>query len=615
MSDAVAPALVHVGRAPDRRIPASIGYGAACLLAALAGGVAAAGAGPDAGEVALGRALVVGAPLAVGFYAWHSRRATRFGAVLMVLGLAWFLATFSESDRGGWYTLGRTAGWTAEVVFVYAALAYPSGRLTGRIDRLLVGVTAAVAAVFFVPQLFLAEQLQVPSPYTSCTADCPPSALFTLDTEPASLLDGLRSAGALLVFTIDLAVVARIGMRVGDTRSLTRRMLLPVAIVLAVRAALMGVAIIARQTGPDQQTLEIAVWALALATPALAVAFAVGLARFQLYAGRVLERLAGDVRASPDPIELSRSLARAFGDPQLRLAFPRPATPGLWSDSSGRPFVLPGPGSGRWVVEISDGGEVIAALVCDRDLELHPALVEAAASLVSVTLANQRLVAGAEASLRELEASRARLATSAERERRRIERDLHDGAQQRLVALRIELELAEELLGSDLDAGRARLRELEQDVDDALEELRAVAHGVYPPVLADRGLTDALRAVANRSPVRVDVEAQQVGRYPAELESAVYFCVLEALQNALKHANGVRRITVDLDGAAAAELRFAVRDDGAGVRRGDALRGGAGITGMRDRVAAFGGHLDIASAVGVGTTVRGLVRTDVEAAP
>jgi signal transduction histidine kinase len=234
---------------------------------------------------------------------------------------------------------------------------------------------------------------------------------------------------------------------------------------------------------------------------------------------------------------------------------------------------------------------------------------------VSVTLANQRLVAGAEASLRELEASRARLATSAERERRRIERDLHDGAQQRLVALRIELELAEELLGSDLDAGRARLRELEQDVDDALEELRAVAHGVYPPVLADRGLTDALRAVANRSPVRVDVEAQQVGRYPAELESAVYFCVLEALQNALKHANGVRRITVDLDGAAAAELRFAVRDDGAGVRRGDALRGGAGITGMRDRVAAFGGHLDIASAVGVGTTVRGLVRTVVEAAP
>ena len=612
---AVAPVLVHVGRAPGRRIPASLGYVAACSLAALAGGLAAAGAGPDAGEVGLARGLIVGAPLAVGFYAWHSRRAARFGAVLMLLGLAWFLATFAESDHRGWYTLGRTAGWTIEVLFVYTALAFPYGRLSGRTDRLLVGATALVLVVFFLPQLFLAEQLPVPSPYTSCTADCPPSALFALDAEPASLLDGLRSAGALLVFTIDLAVVARVGMRVGDARSLTRRMLLPVAIVLAVRAALLGVAIVARQAGPDQQALEIAVWALALATPVLALAFAVGLGRFQLYAGRVLERLARDVRASPDPIELRRSLARAFGDPQLGLAFPRAATPDLWSDSSGRPFVLPDHESGRWVVEISDGGEVVAALVCDRDLQLQPVLVEAAASLVSVTLANQRLVAGAETSMRELEASRARLATSAERERRRIERDLHDGAQQRLVALRIELELAEELLDSDPAAGRARLRELEGDIDDALEELRAVAHGVYPPVLADRGLSDALRAVANRSPVRVDVEAQQIGRYPPELESAVYFCVLEALQNALKHAKGVRRITVDLDGGAAAELRFAVRDDGAGVRRGDTLRGGAGITGMRDRVAAFGGHLDITSAVGVGTTVRGLVRTDIDAEP
>src|SRR5688500_4856816 len=246
---AVAPALVRVGRAPGRRIPAPIGYAAACLLAALAGGVAAAGAGPDGGEVALGRALVVGAPLAVGFYAWHSRRSARFGAVLMLLGLAWFLATFSESDRGGWYTLGRTAGWTVEVLFVYAALAFPYGRLTGRIDRLLVGAMAVVLVVFFLPQLVLAEQLPLPSPYTSCTEDCPASALFALDAEPAALLGWLRSSGALLVFTIDLAVVARLCMRIGESRSITRRMLLPLAVVLAARTALVGVAIVARQIG------------------------------------------------------------------------------------------------------------------------------------------------------------------------------------------------------------------------------------------------------------------------------------------------------------------------------------------------------------------------------
>ena len=206
--------------------------------------------------------------------------------------------------------------------------------------------------------------------------------------------------------------------------------------------------------------------------------------------------------------------------------------------------------------EVADRHGVAAVIVCDEDLQLQPELTDAAASLVAMTLHNQRLEAGAAVSLRELEASRARLATSAERERRRIERDLHDGAQQRLVALRIELELAEELLEHDPEAGKLRLKELERDVDDALEELRALAHGVYPPVLADRGLAEALRAVAARSPVRVEIEAHAIGRYAPELESAVYYAVLEALQNALKHAKGVRRILVRLDGAAPGELRF-----------------------------------------------------------
>ncbi|HZB76375.1 MAG TPA: histidine kinase, partial [Solirubrobacteraceae bacterium] len=236
------------------------------------------------------------------------------------------------------------------------------------------------------------------------------------------------------------------------------------------------------------------------------------------------------------------------------------------------------------------------------------------AALAAVTLDNQRLAFDAAVSLRELEASRARLATSAERERRRIERDLHDGAQQRLVALRIELGLAEELIGTDPQAGRERLRALEGDVDDALEDLRGLAHGVYPPVLADRGLAEALRAVAARSPVRVELESHEVGRYAPELESAVYFCVLEALQNALKHATGLRRVVIELEGSTPAELRFVVRDDGAGILQGDSRPAGAGITSMRDRLAAFGGRLDIASAQRVGTTVRGLVATDYDAA-
>ncbi len=219
-----------------------------------------------------------------------------------------------------------------------------------------------------------------------------------------------------------------------------------------------------------------------------------------------------------------------------------------------------------------------------------------------------RRMADAEAAMRELHASRARIAAGAERERRRIERDLHDGAQQRLVALRIELELTGELVRRDPERGASRLHELEHEVDEALEELRALAHGVYPPLLADRGLAEALRAVTDRFAVHAQLVARAVGRYSPEVESAVYFCVLEALQNVLKHARGARLVEVRLDGAAPGLLRLCVRDDGAGAD-GGVLRPGVGVTNMRDRLATLGGELQLSSTPGVGTLVSGWLPT------
>jgi signal transduction histidine kinase len=208
--------------------------------------------------------------------------------------------------------------------------------------------------------------------------------------------------------------------------------------------------------------------------------------------------------------------------------------------------------------------------------------------------------------LREVRRSRARIAASAVAERRRLERDLHDGAQQRLVALRIELELAEELIRQDPEAAAARLHELEQELDEALDELRSLAHGVYPPLLADRGLVDALRSVTVRSTIPIALITHDVGRYGPDLESAVYFCLLEALQNVLKHAEGARRIDVQLDGGSSDELMFSVRDDGLGTAR---LRAGGGIINMRDRLAAVDGVVEVTSAPGAGTIVRGQVPT------
>jgi signal transduction histidine kinase len=198
--------------------------------------------------------------------------------------------------------------------------------------------------------------------------------------------------------------------------------------------------------------------------------------------------------------------------------------------------------------------------------------------------------------------SRARIMAMADHERRRLERDLHDGAQQRLVALRIQLELLEETMGQNPERARVKVHALGEDVGEALEEIRELAHGVYPSLLADRGLTEALRSAAQGAGIDSRFKAGELGRYPAEVESAVYFCCLEAIQNASKHAGAsLLQIALSEDGA----LHFEVRDDGAGFN--GKLAEGTGMTNMRDRLAAVGGELEITSVPGEGTVVAGAV--------
>ena len=215
-------------------------------------------------------------------------------------------------------------------------------------------------------------------------------------------------------------------------------------------------------------------------------------------------------------------------------------------------MLLPSNGSSRCATEIELDGHLVAMMVHDAALLDQRELIAAVAPYAQIALENQRLVARLESSLRESRESRARVVAVADRQRRGIERDLHDGAQQRLVALRIKLQLAEDLVREDPERGVERLHALGDEVSEALEEIRALARGVYPSLLADRGLPDALRAAALQATVPAVVVPDGVGRYPQELESAVYFCCLEGLQNASKHAKGATRITVKLferDGA------------------------------------------------------------------
>ena len=207
-----------------------------------------------------------------------------------------------------------------------------------------------------------------------------------------------------------------------------------------------------------------------------------------------------------------------------------------------------------------------------------------------------------------LRSIRQRLVAAQDEERRRIERNIHDGAQQQLVALAIKLNLTEGLIGTDPEGERELLAELRQDAASAVEDMRDLARGIYPPLLAGQGLAVALRAQAAKSPVPVSVEADGIARYPQDVEAAVYFCVLEALQNVAKYA-GAGSARVRLAGSAD-ELWFEVADDGVGFDAGtNAL--GTGLQGMADRLGAHDGVLDVRTSPGAGTVVTGQLRVRV----
>jgi signal transduction histidine kinase len=231
---------------------------------------------------------------------------------------------------------------------------------------------------------------------------------------------------------------------------------------------------------------------------------------------------------------------------------------------------------------------------------------------VGLALHNVRLDSALQASLDELRASndelrasRARIVAASDESRRRIERDLHDGAQQHLVAMAVKVGLARSLLAKDPTAVEPLLEELRDDVQAAVGELRELAHGIFPPLLRDRGVAEALRAAAGRSPLPADVDAGDVGRFDAEAEAVVYFCCVEALQNAAKHAGAGAEVVVRV-AREGDSVRFSVTDDGAGFDPA-AATDGHGFVNMRDRLGAVGGRLDVDAGPGRGTTVAGSV--------
>jgi signal transduction histidine kinase len=258
-------------------------------------------------------------------------------------------------------------------------------------------------------------------------------------------------------------------------------------------------------------------------------------------------------------------------------------------------------------IAVRHQGEVLGALTIAKppNEPLAPTeekLLEDLASQAGLVLRNVRLTADLQARLEQLRTSRERLVAAQDEQRRKIERNLHDGAQQQLVALAVQARLAESFVGKDAEKERAMLAELQGGLTEALDTLRDLARGIYPPLLADRGLVAALEAQARKSVMSVEVTAEAIGRYPQEVEAAVYFCCLEGLQNVAKYARAAH-VTVRL-WSENGDLRFSVADDGRGFDVANTPLG-AGLTNMSDRLAALGGELDVDSEPGRGSIVMG----------
>ena len=519
----------------------------------------------------------------------------------------WFLTTLANADNATLYSIGRVSYWVFEALLISLLLAFPSGRIERRLDRALVWFAVLLVLALYLPTALFVERYPVPTPSTGCDVGCPPNAFMVSGSEPAVIEDLVRPLREFLTVALFVMVAVRLAQRLRAETRLTRRALAPVLAVACFRCVAFSAALAGRRVAPESGLLEVSVSLLAAAVPLTALAFLAGLMRQWVFMARSTQRLVAKLRGPPSPQDLRLALAEAFDDPSLAIVYWLGDGDGHWGDADGHRLDPPSPAPGRAVTKVLDGDRLVAMIVHDSALQDQRAFVDTATSYAVMTFDHHRLTAETSALLRAVGDSRARIQTAADDERRRIERDLHDGAQQQLIALRIKLELAAELMSEAPPSGAeeaAALRRFSDDVQEALEAVQSLARGIYPSTLADYGLARALRAAALQNPLPTTVLARSVRRHSRAIETAVYFCCLEALQNATKHARGARAVVIELRDTDA--LRLEVRDDGAGFDP-EHVTGGLGFISMRDRLAAVGGDLTITSRPGSGTSVAASV--------
>ena len=505
---------------------------------------------------------------------------------MVFTGFAWFAAQLIEATPAWLNTIGLAVQSVWIIGLVWLLLSFPSGRLPSRLDRWLVVATAALA---------LGVQLLAMLYGNKAGLHCPGCANNLLqvvqDNHQALAWRGLQFlVGAALVASVIALLVVR-WLRASTAQ---RRAVAPVLVAGCATLAALTWTIVEALFGSPFGAFPANVYLTLMATVPVAVLFVLLQRRLArgMIAGLVVEL--GGPSAT---VDLREALARALGDPSLQLAFWF-APEKHYVDGDGTPVKLPDQDSGRSSTFVARDGQPIAVLLHDPALEHNAELVQSVCAAASLTLENERLQAELRARLLELQASRARLVQATDAERRRIERDLHDGTQQRLVSIAMSLGLLETKLPDQAKA-QPLVRETREALALALAELRELTHGINPPLLTERGLPAALDELCRRAaiPTRLDVTIGH--RLAEEIETAAYFMVSEALTNAAKHSHSSEiRVFASYRGQ---QLTIEIGDDGIGSAT---PTGGSGLRGLADRIEALGGRFTISSPPGRGTTLR-----------
>ena len=507
--------------------------------------------------------LVGGSFAACGLIAWQRRPDSRSGLLMTATGFGLLLPlVLKQIDAGITLTLGEVTEDIWAPAFVALVLSFVTGgRLESRVDRLIVAGVFVAAFVLDVVSMLFAEQ--------------PGNVLLAFPSEAIYSAVDATQRGSEIVLCLAACVV--IAMRWRSASPARRRALLPSVAGAACLLLFASLLVTDLVEGPRSQVLIMVAYCSMLIVPA---AFLAGLLRSRLARGGLAQlfRDLGGMRGAA----LELALGRALGDPTLVLAYGVP---------------VPQPAPGRAVAPIERDGRAVAALLYDASLDDDPELVEAVRAAATIALENEHLVGESEARLAEVQASRQRIVAAGDAERRRIERNLHDGAQQRLVALSMQLRM----LRSDIRRDPAQAEQLaasaSEELARSLQELRELARGIHPAAL-EHGLAPALDSLATRATVPTAVSCDAPGDLPRAVELAVYLVACEALANVGRYANA-RAASVRLTRTSGG-VAIEVADDGVGGA--DAARG-SGLRGLADRVEALNGRLLVTSPPGAGTVI------------